>query len=124
MINALNSGKLTRLRRLALSMALAACGLIAFPVWSDGKHDHERAREAVQSGQILPLYTVLERLGKSQPGQVLEVELERENGQWIYEIKLLRQDGQLVKLELDARTAEVLRIKPRTRDGGRSGTGR
>ena len=45
--------------------------------------------------------------------QVLELELEREDGRWIYEVKLLQADGQLLKLDLDARTAEVLSVKRR-----------
>ena len=69
--------------------------------------------QAVQSGQVLPLTTVLERLAAQHPGQVLEVELERDAQQWIYEIKLLTADGQLLKLKLDAGTAEVLRLKVR-----------
>lgn len=71
--------------------------------------DHERAREAVARGEVLPLGTVLQRLENSHPGQVLEVDLEREDGRWIYEIRLLQPGGRLVKLEVDARSAEVLR---------------
>lgn len=36
---------------------------------------------------MLPLPTVLERLQRKVPGQVLEVELEQERERWIYEIK-------------------------------------
>jgi uncharacterized membrane protein YkoI len=72
----------------------------------------ERARQAVAAGQILPLRDVLERVGKSYPGQVMEVELEGENGRWVYEVKLLQADGRLIKLKLNAKTAEVLRAKP------------
>ena len=102
----------TPLRR-CVSLLLLACSLGAAPAWSGGRDDHERALQAVQSGQVLPLTTVLERLGREHPGQVLEVELEREAEQWIYEIKLLSADGQLMKLKLDAGTAEVLRMKVR-----------
>ena len=70
--------------------------------------DHERAREAVQSGQVLPLRTVLERLEREHPGEVLEVELEREHDRWVYEVKLLQPGGQLLKLEVDASTGEVI----------------
>lgn len=73
--------------------------------------DHERARAAVRAGEVLPLSEVLERLQRSHPGQVLELELEREDGHWIYEVKLLQADGQLLKLDLDARTAQVLSVK-------------
>jgi uncharacterized membrane protein YkoI len=74
--------------------------------------DHDRARQAVQAGQVLPLRTVLARLEREQAGQVMEVELEHDDGRWVYEIKLLKPDGRLVKLKLDARTATVLRLKP------------
>ncbi len=77
--------------------------------WADD--DHEQARKAVQAGQVLPLPTVLERLQRSHPGQVLDLQLEREDGRWIYEIKLLQSDGQLLKVELDAATAQVLKVK-------------
>lgn len=78
-----------------------------------GKDDHERARQAVQSGQILPLPQVLERLGREHPGQVLEVELETDDGRWVYEIKLLQPGGRLIKLKLDAQTAQVLGMRSR-----------
>ena len=92
---------------------LLACSFLAAPVWASDRDDHERAMQAVQSGQVLPLTTVLERLGREHPGQVLEVELERDYGQWIYEFKLLSTDGQLLKLKLDAGTAAVLGMKVR-----------
>lgn len=97
-----------------------ACSALALSAWSSSRDDHERALQAVQSGQVLPLTTVLERLGREHPGQVLGIELEREDGLWIYEIKLLTVDGQLVKLKLDARTAEMLRMKVREVRRGRS----
>ena len=56
-------------------------------------------------------------LQREVPGQVLEVELEQERDRWIYEIKLLTPAGQLTKVKLDARTAEVLRIKSRDDQG-------
>ena len=83
------------------------------------KDDHDRARAAVQAGEVLPLPALLERLQRTHPGGVLELELEREHGRWIYEVKLLQPDGQLLKLEVDAATAQVLRVR-RAADG-RSG---
>jgi uncharacterized membrane protein YkoI len=74
--------------------------------------DHERAHSAVQAGEVMPLEEVLARIAKDHPGQILKIELEREDGLWTYEVKLLRADGQLLKLLLDARTGNLLR-KPR-----------
>lgn len=90
--------------------------LLVTPTWADRKGDHDRARAAVLAGEVMPLPDVLTRLQRSHSGQVLELELEREDGRWIYEVTLLRSDGQLLRLELDARTAQVLRER---RKGGK-----
>lgn len=102
----------------ATLLVLAALGLAGAQARDRG--DHERAREAVVAGQILPLRTVLERLEREQAGQVLEIELESEDRRWIYEVKLLQPDGQLVRLEVDAGTGEVLgrRVRPHDRRTG------
>lgn len=63
----------------------------------------------MRTGDALPLAAVLDRLQRSHPGQVLEVELEREDSGWVYEIKLLQSGGTLLKLEVDARSGTVLR---------------
>ena len=65
--------------------------------------DHERARQAVEAGEVLPLRTILDRVEREYPGQIMEVELDREKGEWIYEIKLLRKGGALMKLKIQAR---------------------
>ncbi|MYZ51238.1 PepSY domain-containing protein [Malikia spinosa] len=93
---------------------LAACALLLGGACSMALGfggDHERARAALQAGEVLPLPQLLERVAREQPGQVLAVELEREDGRWVYELKLLDPAGRLVKLEVDARSAELLRRK-------------
>ncbi len=97
----------------AVWLALALAALAWQPVQADEKPDHERARAAVQAGEVMPLPALLERLQRSHPGQVLELELERDDGQWVYEVKLLQPQGQLLRLKLDARTGEVLSAKRR-----------
>ena len=98
------------LSALALVLAMVLAGP---PAHADSEQD--RARAAVQAGKVLPLKTVLERLEREHPGQVLEVELEQDDGRWIYEIKLLQSGGRLVKLELDAASGAVLQRKERAR---------
>lgn len=93
--------------------AVLLTGALGLPARASDHRDHERARQAVQAGQVLPLRTVLERLAREHPGQVLEVELEQDDGLWIYEVKVLQAGGQLVKLKLDARTAALLGSKSR-----------
>lgn len=98
------------LSTLAVVLAMV---LTSPPAFADSEQD--RARAAVHAGKVLPLKTLLERLEREHPGQVLEVELEQDDGRWIYEIKLLQPGGRLVKLELDAASGAVLQRKERAR---------
>lgn len=103
-------------KRLCAVLFCLFCAMVS-PVHADDD-DHERARRALQAGEVLSLATVLERLEHSHPGQVLEVELENEDEGWVYEIKLLQTDGRLLKLELDARDGSLLRSRSRPMRGG------
>lgn len=83
--------------------------------------DHDRARQAVQAGDVLPLRTILERVEREYPGQVMEVELGQENAEWVYEIKLLRKGGALMKLKILARDGTILGFKEKTGEPHRQG---
>jgi len=65
--------------------------------------DDEELEAALEDEEVMPLSAVLGRpvLG---PGQAIEVELKREDGRWIYEIEMLRPDGRIEHLDLDAAT--------------------
>ena len=77
--------------------------------------DHDRARRAVEEGRILPLKDILARAQGAYPGQVIEAELEDEDGMVVYEIKLLTADGRLMKLSYNAATGELLKTRARGR---------
>ncbi|MBX3651091.1 MAG: PepSY domain-containing protein [Burkholderiales bacterium] len=89
---------------LALALALAPAAVIA-----DG--GSERAWRALKAGEILPLTRILEVVHRDFAGDVIEVELERSDGRWIYEIKLLSTKGAVIELDYDARDARLLRTK-------------
>lgn len=94
---------------LTLFSLLVALLLAPLPALADT--DHDRVRAAMLAGEILPLPVVLERVTREHPGHVLEVELEREHGRWVYEFKILQAGGGLLKLEVDAKDAVVLKQK-------------
>ena len=83
--------------------------------------DHDRARQAVEAGDVLPLRTILDRVEREYPGQVMEVELDREKGEWVYEVKLLRKGGALMKLKIQARDGTILGFKEKNDKPRRSG---
>lgn len=91
------------------SLGLVLCILFALPVMAEDGHD--KARKALESGQVLPLQQILQKISKDYPAQVIEVELERKSNGLIYEIKQLSADGSLSKLEVDAKTGIVLKQK-------------
>jgi len=108
---------------LCLGLCLALfLALMALPgAQASDLRDHERARAALQAGEVLPLPTLLDKLNRTHPGQVLELELERDDGRWVYEVKLLQADGRLLKLALDAGTGQVIEARrQRERRDGRS----
>ncbi len=84
---------------------------VALPVQADDARDQDRARRALEAGEIMPLRSILGLVERDTPGQVIEVELERAAGRWIYELKLLAADGSILELEVDARDGTVLKRK-------------
>lgn len=93
-------------------MSKSALALLVFALVGTTLHaheaDHERARAAVAAGDVLPLQQLLRELSPPLSGEVLEVELERDGGRWIYELKVLQPGGRLRKLKVDARTGRQL----------------
>ncbi len=109
-----------RFRHIA-PFVLAALLLWGASVPSSGEEelDHDRARAALEAGQVRPLAEILELVRHDYPGEVIDVELEgphhhghgfhggREDGErpaLIYEIKVRMPDGRIVKLCYDALT--------------------
>ena len=74
----------------------------------DSEPDHELAREALQRKEILPLDEVLRAIRDRVPGEIVEIELEREQDRWIYEVEIIDQSGRMRDVLVDARNAEIL----------------
>lgn len=100
------------LRRLApfAFILLAAAATPAFAGQSDDD-DHVAAREALRRGEILPLSRILAITARHVPGDVIDVELERKNGVWRYEVKVLTSTGRVREVKLNARDGAVLEIE-------------
>jgi len=77
-------------------------------VCADDEVDYREARRLRDSGEVLPLETVLARVREQQAGKVLGVEFEHEHGRWIYEIAVLAPDGSVWEFEVDAANGEFL----------------
>jgi len=88
-------------------------GLVLLPVarpaaFAHEEHDEDQAREALVQGEIVTLDRVVAGLGDIAPGEVCEIELERENGIWIYEFKVISPDGRMLEVRIDGKTGKLI----------------
>ena len=92
-----------------LSMIIAlAISSISNTAWAK---DSERARELLSKGEILSLSEILARVSNQVPGKILEIKLEEEKGEVVYEIEFLGEDGVVMEMYLDAKTAKILSVE-------------
>ncbi|NIW86325.1 MAG: peptidase M4 [Gammaproteobacteria bacterium] len=70
--------------------------------------DHDEARALLEAGQIRPLESIIEHARSRHPGHLIEAELERKGGRYVYEIELLDEDGHVIEFYYDAQTGEPL----------------
>ena len=101
-----------RLFFLALCLWIGVSTTVSMPTHASSLSPEQR-REARHRGDIKPLRWVLRQIHHQYPGRVLDVDLDRHHHQYIYKIRLLQQGGYVLKLYVDARTAEVLKVKSR-----------
>ncbi|MBS7348853.1 MAG: PepSY domain-containing protein [Comamonas sp.] len=88
---------------------LALCGSLGQLAHADD--DHERARRALEHGKVLPLRSLLTQLERQYGGEVVKVDFEDDDGGYVYEIRLVRPQGQVLELEVDAVTGRVLDVE-------------
>jgi uncharacterized membrane protein YkoI len=92
-----------------LAMALLAAMALATP--AGAASDQQRAREALQAGEILPLGAIIQSVNRQVEGRVLNAWLEKHGKKgWTYRLKLLDREGNIVGVVADARTGEVLQV--------------
>lgn len=99
-----------RSRFAALSFVLLAGASLAGASALAGG-DHEKAMRAVREGRALPLAEILPGIESRIGGRVLEVELERDDGRYFYEFKMVTTSGRLLEVMVDAASGRVIEIE-------------
>ena len=66
---------------------------------------------AVESGEIHSLADILNTLHGKLPGEIAGVEVERKDGRWRYEFRVVDSQGRLFEVYVDPRSGEIERIK-------------
>lgn len=89
----------------SVALAVALAGGFA---QADDRVRQGEVRELREAGKILPMEEILGRVRSAQPGQIVEIELDREQGRYVYEVKLIDDADAIHKIELDASTGEIV----------------
>lgn len=84
----------------------------------DDDEDNRRmaARLARESGEIMGLAELMARVERRYVGRIVKVELDREDGRWVYEFRLLPPDGRMFKVELFAADGTLRRTEGRVQE--------
>ena len=99
----------------ALSLGLlCSAAMAASPAQDAG----EKAMERVPPN-VVPLTDILAKVRRIAPGKVIDVELEYDvdfddehpDARWVYEVEVLTDHNQVVELEFDAETGQLLEIE-------------
>ena len=94
---------------LALAVILAAAGVAGAQT-----SDQERARAAMEAGEIMPLHDILAKVEKQFSGRVLDAKLtDLAAGLhgWIYAITFLTPQDNVLVLKVDAGTGVILQVE-------------
>jgi len=99
----------------ALLVSPGAAGIAA-----TDEEDHDRARAALKAGVIRPLREIMNSVQVRCGGRVIEAELEEgshgDRRIWLYHLRMMMPRGDVLRLEVDAASKEILNIKGRGAD--------
>ena len=69
------------------------------------------ARRLLEEGRIRPLEEIIVGVKAAVPGELIEVELELEDGIYVYDVKILGANGRVREVEADAKSGKILKIE-------------
>jgi uncharacterized membrane protein YkoI len=75
------------------------------------EHGQNELRRDVERGAAKPLSEILAAVRQQLPGEVVKVHAEHEGGRWMYELRILDETGRVFEVHVDARTANIERMR-------------
>jgi len=73
--------------------------------------DHDRTLRDYREGRIRPFAEIRRRVQRTVGGRILDARLDRRNSPWIYRLRVLTDDGQVLAVRLNAQTGRILDVK-------------
>ncbi len=86
--------------------AILTTAALSFPALASDDFSAEEIQQLVTAGIVQPLDSLLQ--AKPLTGKLLDSELERDDGRWVYEVKWLDDEGRRHETEIDAKTGQWL----------------
>jgi uncharacterized membrane protein YkoI len=107
---------MTNKKDLLYRIVLIAMLAISTPLAADDDDDDDRAereamRTAVERGDIKSLAEILKLVAPQLPGEIVGIEIERENGIFVYEFRVAGKGGKILEAKVNAATASVISIE-------------
>ena len=98
---------------LALFASWPSIGMTAAHAHGEGREitDGDKARAALERGEVIPLEQVLASLEGRVDGEISSIELEKEHGAWVYEFKVISPRGRMMEVHVDAKTGGLIEKK-------------
>ena len=75
--------------------------------------EQESARDAYQRGEIMSLEDIRRNVQRDFNGQIISTRLQSENADYIYKFRVLSPDGNMMTIDVDAKTSRVIDVKGR-----------
>ncbi|MBC8210461.1 MAG: PepSY domain-containing protein [Gammaproteobacteria bacterium] len=88
-------------------LALLA-GIASFDSIAGNELSSEQIRDKVRQGEILSLDSILQMNQARLQGRLLDLEVEQDHGEIIYEMEFILDNGHVLEFEIDARTGRIL----------------
>lgn len=77
----------------------------------DEQEDRDAVLDAVRRGEILPLPRLKALVLERWPGELVALSVDREKGRIVYEFRVLRPDGRLTEVEVNAADGSILEVE-------------
>lgn len=99
-------------RHLFCGIIVGAAALIGGGALADKRErDLDAVRIGVEKGEVRPLAEIIAGLRGKLPGDIVGIEVERKDGRWIYEFRVVDSKGRLYEAHVDAKSGDIQQVK-------------
>lgn len=75
--------------------------------------EQDRTLDDYRQGRIKPFSEIRRKVGQRIKGRVIDAQLDRASSPWVYHVRVLTDDGNVVAVRLDARTGRIMDVRGR-----------